>query len=119
MSSFLPALPFAELVEGKGRCVTVGGRDVALFRVEGRLFAIDNGCPHRGGPLSEGDVSGCLVYCPLHAWSFDLATGVSPGNPRARVETYPVRVTDGQVEVLLPERELALEPSVAPPRPDE
>ena len=99
MASFVSVGPIADLPVGKGRCVSVGGQDVALFHVEEGVFAIDNGCPHRGGPLSEGDVSGCIVYCPLHAWSFDLKTGISPGNPRATVGTYPVRVIDGQVEV--------------------
>ncbi len=102
MSPFSPALPLADLADGRGRCVSIGGRDVALFRVGEKLFAIDNSCPHRGGPLSEGDVSGCVVHCPLHAWAFDLTTGISPGNPRARVEAFPVRVVDGGVEVALP-----------------
>ncbi len=109
MGKFLPVLPASELAPGRGRCVTAGRREVALFQVEGEVLAIDNVCPHRGGPLAEGDVSGCVVYCPLHAWSFDLRTGVSPSNARARVETYPVRVLDGVVEVEVPEE--AAEPA--------
>jgi nitrite reductase (NADH) small subunit len=100
---FLPVLPLAELPPGRGRCVTAGRRDVALFLVEGNVFAIDNTCPHLGGPLAEGDLSGCVIYCPLHAWSFDVRTGVSPSNARARVETYPVRVVDGTIQVEVPE----------------
>jgi nitrite reductase (NADH) small subunit len=113
MARFLPVLPAADLPPGRGRCVTVGRRDVALFRVEGEFFAIDNACPHRGGPLSEGDLSGCVIYCPLHAWSFDLRTGVSPSNARARVGTYPVRVVDGTIEVEVPDE--AAEPLEADP----
>ncbi len=102
MPSFVSVGPLDELAIGKGRCVALGGRDVALFRLDEGLFAIDNTCPHRGGPLAEGDVTGCVVYCPLHAWSFDLRTGVSPGNPRAAVETFPVRVVEGRVEIAVP-----------------
>ncbi|MHB8420135.1 MAG: nitrite reductase small subunit NirD [Myxococcales bacterium] len=107
MPRFLPVLPLSELPAGRGRCVSAGGREVALFQVAGELFAIDNSCPHRGGPLSEGDLSGCVVYCPLHAWSFDLRTGVSPSNDRTKVATYSVRVVDGTIEVDLPEAEAA------------
>lgn len=103
MARFLPVLPLADLPGGRGRCVAAGRRDVALFRVETEVFAIDNSCPHRGGPLSEGDLSGCVVYCPLHAWSFDLRTGVSPSNSRAKVGTYPVRVVEGIIEVEVPD----------------
>ncbi len=107
MAKFLPVLPIADLPAGRGRCVTAGRRDVALFQVEGQLYAIDNSCPHRGGPLAEGDLSGCVIYCPLHAWSFDLRTGVSPSNSRAKVATYPVRVVAGTIEVELPDEAAA------------
>jgi nitrite reductase (NADH) small subunit len=102
-----------DLSPGKGRCVELGaGRELAIFKVEGEVYAIDNHCPHRGGPLAEGDVSGCVVYCPLHAWSFDLRTGISPGNARASVQTFPVRITpEGDVIVEVEEAPEA-EPSV-------
>jgi nitrite reductase (NADH) small subunit len=97
----VPAGRVDELSPGKGRCIDLGaGRELAIFRIEGDVFAIDNHCPHRGGPLAEGDVTGCVVYCPLHAWSFDLRTGISPSNPRVSVQTFPVRITpDGDVIV--------------------
>ncbi len=103
MPRFVPLLPLSELLPGKGKCVSIDGRDFAVFQVEGDIFAIDESCPHRGGPLSEGDVTGCVVYCPLHAWSFDLRTGISPGNPRAFVRTYPVRIAGGTLEIGLEE----------------
>lgn len=96
---------FDELVSGRGRCVSVGGRELAIFQIEGEVFAIDNGCPHRGGPLAEGDLAGCVVYCPLHAWSFDLRTGGSPSNPKIRVGSYPARLVAGWVEVELPDED--------------
>jgi nitrite reductase/ring-hydroxylating ferredoxin subunit len=114
MARFIPLLPLAGLLPGRGKCVSAEGRDFAVFQVEGEIFAIDESCPHRGGPLSEGDVTGCVVYCPLHAWSFDLRTGISPGNPKASVQTYPVRIAGGTLEIGLEE-----EPAVkATPDPD-
>ena len=61
---------------GQGRCFMVGVHEVAIFRTRtGQLFAVENSCPHRGGPLSEGIVGHAQVVCPLHGHKFDLATG--------------------------------------------
>ena len=64
-------------------------------------FAIDDTCPHAGGSLSEGLVDGDLVICPLHAWGFEIATGNCIDDPHCSVSSYPVRVEDGRVEVLV------------------
>ena len=61
---------------GQGRCFMVGVHEVAVFRSrDGRLFAAENRCPHRGGPLAEGIIGGSQVVCPLHGHKFDLITG--------------------------------------------
>jgi nitrite reductase (NADH) small subunit len=78
--------------EGEGRVVEAGGRTVAVFNVEGRYYAIDNTCPHRGGPLGEGDVDGRTVTCPWHAWRWDITTGANVNNPAVRVACYPVSI---------------------------
>jgi len=106
---FLPIARLDELPERRGVCRTVGRCEIAIFKVEGEVFAIDNSCPHRGGPLSEGEVFTTNVYCPMHAWGFDLRTGRSHTNVRARVRSYPLRLVDGQVEVLLEEVDLNAE----------
>ncbi len=62
---------------GEGRAVTVDGRRIALFRTPGGWHALDDACPHRGGPLSDGLLADCLVTCPLHERRFDLASGAS------------------------------------------
>ncbi|HEU5180058.1 MAG TPA: Rieske 2Fe-2S domain-containing protein [Candidatus Polarisedimenticolia bacterium] len=72
----------ADVPPGTGKVVVAGGRVLALFNVEGEFFAVDNSCPHRGGPLGEGHLQGKIVTCPWHGWQFDLCTGVSPLNPR-------------------------------------
>ena len=71
---------------------------VAVFRTaDDRVFALDDRCPHKGGPLSEGIVHGTQVTCPLHNWVFDLATGQAQGADRGQVATYPVRVQGGRI----------------------
>lgn len=68
----------------------VEGNRLAVFRHQGEFFALDETCPHRGGPLHEGMVQEGVLACPWHLWQFDLKTGVSPVNPLSKVRTYRV-----------------------------
>lgn len=90
-----------EIAEGQGRVVEVEGRTLALFNVGGTLYAIDNTCPHRGGPLGEGDVEGAIVTCPWHGWRWDVTTGRNANNPTVQVACYPVSVERDGVFVVL------------------
>jgi nitrite reductase/ring-hydroxylating ferredoxin subunit len=81
-----------EVPEGKSIVVEVEGKRLALFRHQGEFFALDETCPHRGGPLHEGLIQEGVVACPWHLWQFDLRTGVSPVNPLSKVQTYPTRI---------------------------
>ncbi len=92
----------ARVKESRSLLVDAFGRKVALFRVEGRLFAIDDVCPHRGGPLSGGDIEDGQVICPLHAWAFDLETGVMRGNASCRVPVYGVMEEEGEIYLSAP-----------------
>ncbi len=87
----------------EGRSVKIGGHEIAIFNLGDRFAAIDNDCPHRGGPMCDGIVSGSTVVCPLHGWKISLDSGVVL-RPEVcvRVETYPVRVIDGTIAVQLP-----------------
>ncbi len=96
---FITVASRAALPAGGRALVTFGDREVALFDVEGAVYAIDNCCPHRGGPLGEGDLQGLLLHCPLHAWSFDLRTGVSPTTPGAKVQTFEVRCAGDEIQL--------------------
>lgn len=85
------------------RRVCIGDRELALVRTpDGALFAIDNRCPHRGGPLAEGIVTDCHIVCPLHEWVMRLADGCAEPPDAGRVRTYPVRVEDGVVRIGIP-----------------
>jgi len=84
-----------------GYLVEVGGQAIALFRVGGAVYAIDNVCPHREGPLAYGDLRGTTVFCPLHAWGFDVRSGACDEFPGVRVRTYPVHVQGDEIQVEL------------------
>lgn len=79
----------------------VGERIVAVFRHEGNWFAIDAMCSHQGGPLAEGTVKDGCVTCPWHGWQYDLATGIQLINRQPLQETFPVRLNENLVEVML------------------
>lgn len=75
------------------------GCRIALIRVGDEVFAVDDACPHRGGPLSEGDVEDGAIACPIHGWAFELRSGQMRGTGGVRVGTYPVELRDGEVWV--------------------
>jgi nitrite reductase (NADH) small subunit len=83
----------------EGRAVKVRGQDIAIFNLGERFLAVDNRCPHNGGPLADGIVSGTTVVCPLHAWNVDLECGsvTKPANTAVCVRTFPTRVEEGVV----------------------
>jgi nitrite reductase (NADH) small subunit len=71
---------------------------VAVFRTGAdEVFALDNACPHKNGPLAEGIVHGNAVTCPLHNWVISLETGMVQGADEGQVATYPAKVTDGRI----------------------
>ncbi|MCP3101339.1 Rieske 2Fe-2S domain-containing protein [Myxococcus sp. K15C18031901] len=95
-------IPVARLdaLDARGRAVVdVGGTRLVLIQVEGRLHALEESCPHRGGPLSEGDLDGHLLYCPLHAWPFDVRTGRCPLREGVQVRIHDVRVRGEEILV--------------------
>jgi nitrite reductase/ring-hydroxylating ferredoxin subunit len=84
-----------------GRQVTVDGRWVAVFNVDGAYYAIDANCLHRGGPLAEGMVGQCIVTCPWHGWQFDLRSGALIQDPRVGVARHETRVVGDEIQVKL------------------
>jgi nitrite reductase (NADH) small subunit len=81
-----------------GRVVRTPRGCVAVFRAaDDTVFALDDRCPHKGGPLSDGIVHGHDVACPLHGMIFDMATGVARGPDEARVRAHGVRVEAGRI----------------------
>ena len=91
-----------EVPLGGGRYVeTPAGQIAVLCNEAGELFAVHNRCPHRGGPLSEGFVSGKTVFCPLHNWQIDLESGEALAPDVGCSHKYPVKVEGGRVLLAL------------------
>jgi nitrite reductase (NADH) small subunit len=98
MTAFMDIAALADIPRQGARVVKTPIGCIAIFRTaDDQVFAIDDRCPHKGGPLSEGIVHGTSVTCPLHAWVFDLNTGVAQGADDGAVRTYTVRIADGRV----------------------
>ncbi|MBW3539241.1 MAG: non-heme iron oxygenase ferredoxin subunit [Planctomycetes bacterium] len=102
MSDWIRIAAVEDVPPGTGRELTAAGRVVALFNVEGQFYALDGVCPHAGGPLGEGRLSGRVVTCPWHGWQFDVTSGRHCLNANITHTAFPVRVEDGQVLVELP-----------------
>lgn len=95
--------PLVDLPPGSAVAVEAGGREIAVFHTDQGLFAVDNRCAHRGGPLAEGRVADGIVTCPWHWWRYDLTTGRLRGSGTISLPTHPVTVRGGMVVVEAPE----------------
>jgi nitrite reductase (NADH) small subunit len=96
--SFVPVAKVADVPPGTAATVVVENREIALFNVGGTFYALDNMCPHSGGPLAEGWVDEESVTCPWHAWCFRLADGkMTLGY--GSVDAFDVRVEGEEVQV--------------------
>ncbi|HWB31441.1 MAG TPA: Rieske 2Fe-2S domain-containing protein [Vicinamibacterales bacterium] len=96
--------PVENVPPREGRSVSVAGHEIAIFNLGHRFVATDNRCPHKGGPLADGIVSGDTVVCPLHAWRINLIGGRidRPADVTQCVQTYPTFVDNGVIVVGLP-----------------
>ncbi|MFN3661856.1 nitrite reductase small subunit NirD [Yoonia sp.] len=98
MSNFIDIAALADIPRQGARLVKTAQGCVALFRTaDDQVFALDDRCPHKGGPLSEGIVHGASVTCPLHGWVFDMTTGQAQGADEGQVQTFAVRVEGERV----------------------
>ncbi len=94
------------VLNGQGKTFTINGQHVAVFNIDGELFAFEDECPHVGGSLGSGKLEGKLVTCPNHGWQFDVTDGkcvtVDRCDDGALVETYPVRIENDEIILSLP-----------------
>ena len=98
MSSWIDIAALSEIPKRGARVVKTAEGCVAVFRTaDDEVFALNNACPHKAGPLAEGIVHGKSVTCPLHNWVISLETGMAQGEDEGQVTTYPARVEDGRI----------------------
>jgi len=98
----VPVATLAEVPDGSMKRVEVDGEGVCLYNVGGEIFASLDVCPHRGAPLSAGELYDGVVMCPFHAWEFDVRTGECVSLPETRpLARLGVRVDGDLVKVVL------------------
>jgi nitrite reductase (NADH) small subunit len=100
MNKWLRACNVEEIPPGTRRLVMgLYDKPIALFNIEGNLYAINAICPHMGGPLQSGKLQGKIIYCPWHQWSFCVDNGESDHQGGHCTSTYQVQIQDGVVMV--------------------
>jgi nitrite reductase/ring-hydroxylating ferredoxin subunit len=102
---WLRVAALAEIADDAPLAVTLGEIPIALYRLDGKIHALDDVCPHELALLSQGFVEGGAIECPLHQACFDIATGRCLSGPTTvDLRTYAVKVDGGEVYVRVPER---------------
>lgn len=98
-------MPEDDLWEGELTGAEIGEKKIVLLNYGGEIRAFEDRCPHLSSRLSEGDLDGCTLTCAAHLWEFDARTGkgINPGN--SQLVVLETRVTENNIEVLLPEDE--------------
>jgi nitrite reductase/ring-hydroxylating ferredoxin subunit len=104
MTKFIEAARFDDLPPGTGTCVTVAGRRVALFNVDGAIYAMEDSCLHQGESLGMGKVAGRVVTCSGHGRRYKITTGQTLHLTDHTIPTYAVKVVDGKIMVSLADR---------------
>lgn len=94
--------PLEDVPRLGSRVVKTENGDIAIFRTrDDQVFALEDRCPHRGGPLSQGIVTGCQVICPLHDWCIRMEDGEAEAPDEGQTGTYPVKIDDNMIYLSL------------------
>jgi nitrite reductase (NADH) small subunit len=102
MMNWIPVGSLSDIPQRGARCVTTPHGRIGIFRTaDDRIFALEDHCPHRGGPLSQGIVHGVAVTCPLHNWVISLETGKALGADEGMVRTISVKVEGERLFIAL------------------
>ena len=99
MAEFVRVASLSELDPGVAKAVEVNGKTIALYNVNGTVYATDNTCLHQGGPLGEGILEDGVVTCPWHMWQYNVRTGENLEDSLLKLETYPVQVDGDDIKV--------------------
>ncbi len=99
MAEFVKVASLSELDTGVAKTVEVNGKSIALYNVNGTVYATDNACLHQGGPLGEGMLEGDVVTCPWHMWQYNVCTGENLEDSLLKLDTYPVQVEGDDIKV--------------------
>ena len=100
---FVRALDLSELPPGKATTATVDGKEIAVFNVDGEIFALDDSCAHAGASLGWGIFEGKIVKCRAHGMRFDVTTGLAVGSATFGVQSYPAKVEGADILIAVGE----------------
>jgi nitrite reductase/ring-hydroxylating ferredoxin subunit len=101
MKEYAQAARLDQVTPGSGTTGTVMDKDLALFNVEGTIYAIDDSCLHKGASLGTSKLEGTVVTCRAHGWKYNVTTGGTLHVPDYGVASYPVNVVDGKILVAI------------------
>jgi nitrite reductase/ring-hydroxylating ferredoxin subunit len=105
IDEYVPVLDEKELQEGKMKRLSIEGTPVLLIKQQGKIFAIDNRCPHQGCGFSGGTLDGLVIVCPCHDWRFNLETGEYEEEPSMKLTKFDWKVELGKIWVKLQDTE--------------
>jgi nitrite reductase/ring-hydroxylating ferredoxin subunit len=103
MTDFVEVAALDQIKPGASLVVEVSGKSVAIFNVDGRVYAIADSCAHAGASLAAGKLDGTTVTCRAHGLKYDVTTGYVGGDPGFGVTSYVVDVADGKIRVAVPD----------------
>ena len=101
MSNWVRIAETADCPPGEAREIVVAGKIIAIFNVDGEYFALDGMCPHQGGPLGKGKLTGCIVTCPWHGFQFDVRDGRHLTSAQLQQPKFCVKVENDHVFIEL------------------
>lgn len=101
MTQSIMVAQLKDIPPGGTLSIQIKERDIALFNIDGKIFATINACPHHGGPLSDGVLEGNIVACPWHGWRLDVTSGAIEVNPNEKIETFDVKTEGNDIFVTL------------------
>lgn len=99
MADFVEVARLNQVPPGQGMSFTLADKGVALFNVDGAIYAMNNSCLHQGSSLAAGKLDGKVVTCRSHGWRYDVTTGYMMNTPGYGVTAYPTKVVDGKILV--------------------
>jgi nitrite reductase/ring-hydroxylating ferredoxin subunit len=98
----IPVARADEIPEGERKIVQVDGISIGIFHHNGGWYALHNSCLHRGGPVCTGPLNGEVLECPWHGFQYNVTTGQLLADPRSKLDTFPVVVENGEVQLEIP-----------------
>lgn len=97
--AFVEVANLKDLKPGQAKAIDAKGVSIALYNVDGNIYATSNICLHLQGPLGEGNLDDSIISCPWHGWQYDVTTGINKVMPTLKLKTYKVKIEKDKIMV--------------------